>query len=1044
MASDRSDLRGLVLSGEWRDAVLLCEQNRAGLTDREKVYFIRSYYELGEYSSCIQLCDDFSELTGKDKFSSMKYKLRSLRKSGEDSKAIEHAIELTKEKVVFEEAYVYLARMSMSDRQTEAARIWLSKLLVRSPMNTEGLRLYARLIDKSSLDYEIRLMHWGKILAILPEDIEARYKSARALMGLGEIDKASEKLSGIPSGSKFSNEVNRISREISENQDSKSLLTYAKEKYVNKEFLDSLRILNRSEKPSNTEKIWIIRCLTALGKIDKIEQFWKENKKNKQHVNVHLTLAEGFAKTNFSQSLIENLRSAAVSLRNEKEALRVARIALDSTLNLSQIVKIFDLFSTEMAEEIAKDLVMLVARRNRGDILENQHFKDKFISKSKTCKLVSSILNDGFDWSEVTDLDSSFVNSLGTDLIMKLDYQLRRSENTLILDQKMKLNVLDQEITKSIINGRLIAYSQSGNEHGISELLNNLPVLSEPLSANMIQKIIINLSSAGKDPFEAYLLMWRKMRNFAKGELNTAVAGLRCGIHDLGEKIWKNALSRYVLDPENETTFLKQTWELGNLKLIRETYDRIFLDLESIFLVNEVENFREFCTKWESISDFIDSHPLGISEGSERDENLLEVAILSSMIEELHNENHSDFVPNRVIHVTNSIRIGGAERQVIYSLQKQNTENELALFNLSRNTYENSFIEKVEKIGIKIHDYSEERKVLLPDRVEKMLDLIPTGPGLNPWMKRQIRSLVGIFRERKPQVVHLWQDGTNIIGGVAALLAGVPKVVLSARSIPPYTIKDSTFPEKGISYFVHNRYTRILYNSLLKHSNFHITFNSERCSDYYLDWMGVGGVFDRFSVIHNAVQLDGTKNRSEDLEGMVIGGVFRLKEVKQPILWLEVAEYVSNRYDGDLTFVILGDGPMWRNCIEWINERNMADKINMLGFSSDVSDRLESFDLLLQTSLVEGLPNTLIEAQLTGTPVVTTDAGGSRETIIDGLTGHVVNSFEPEIIGDCVLKVLRDDPWRREASVRSEFWAKSNFSIEKMLASLDEIYVVKK
>ena len=61
----------------------------------------------------------------------------------------------------------------------------------------------------------------------------------------------------------------------------------------------------------------------------------------------------------------------------------------------------------------------------------------------------------------------------------------------------------------------------------------------------------------------------------------------------------------------------------------------------------------------------------------------------------------------------------------------------------------------------------------------------------------------------------------------------------------------------------------------------------------------------------------------------------------------------------------------------------------MKGFSDEVEKLLPSFDLLLQTSQIEGLPNTLIEAQACGVPVVTTDAGGSRETLIDGVTGFV-------------------------------------------------------
>ena len=78
----------------------------------------------------------------------------------------------------------------------------------------------------------------------------------------------------------------------------------------------------------------------------------------------------------------------------------------------------------------------------------------------------------------------------------------------------------------------------------------------------------------------------------------------------------------------------------------------------------------------------------------------------------------------------------------------------------------------------------------------------------------------------------------------------------------------------------------------------------------------------------------------------------------------------------------------------------------MVGFTDSVDDWMQTFDVLLQTSVVEGLPNTLIEAQYCGVPVVTTDSGGSKETIVDGVTGFCSSGFEVKELGDLVLTAL--------------------------------------
>lgn len=117
----------------------------------------------------------------------------------------------------------------------------------------------------------------------------------------------------------------------------------------------------------------------------------------------------------------------------------------------------------------------------------------------------------------------------------------------------------------------------------------------------------------------------------------------------------------------------------------------------------------------------------------------------------------------------------------------------------------------------------------------------------------------------------------------------------------------------------------------------------------------------------------------------------------------------------------------------------MGDAFFFPGALSDVKNWLALMDLFLFTSKTEGLPNALIEAQGFGVPVVTTDAGGASEAIVDGGTGWIVPDDADEIAAR-VVSCLQDKPRLAAASVAARIHARQAFSVERMYRRLLELY----
>jgi glycosyltransferase involved in cell wall biosynthesis len=88
----------------------------------------------------------------------------------------------------------------------------------------------------------------------------------------------------------------------------------------------------------------------------------------------------------------------------------------------------------------------------------------------------------------------------------------------------------------------------------------------------------------------------------------------------------------------------------------------------------------------------------------------------------------------------------------------------------------------------------------------------------------------------------------------------------------------------------------------------------------------------------------------------------------------------------DAHLVIVGDGPLRTSLQALAAELGVVTRI-MDRIPPGCLSLLPAFDLFIQPSLIEGLPNTVLEAMAAGLPVAASDAGGTPEVVVDGLTG---------------------------------------------------------
>ena len=253
-----------------------------------------------------------------------------------------------------------------------------------------------------------------------------------------------------------------------------------------------------------------------------------------------------------------------------------------------------------------------------------------------------------------------------------------------------------------------------------------------------------------------------------------------------------------------------------------------------------------------------------------------------------------------------------------------------------------------------------------------------------------LERLTAHFKRTAPDVAYFWQDGAVLNGALAALIAGVPRIAISLRGLPPNLRPSMMKPEYPD-----------LYRALAQIPGISFSCNSRTAANAYADWLDLPA--SRFSVIYNAVERLAEDGSEEDLRrwnlfaaetepsAFTLGGIFRFTPNKRAISWLENADAFLTHHPS-ARFVLVGNGEELALAQTRAAQLGIEDRVLFVGNSKVPGFWLSKMDALCLMSENEGLPNVVIEAQIAGKPVISTPAGGASETFIDGETGYLLSS----------------------------------------------------
>lgn len=206
---------------------------------------------------------------------------------------------------------------------------------------------------------------------------------------------------------------------------------------------------------------------------------------------------------------------------------------------------------------------------------------------------------------------------------------------------------------------------------------------------------------------------------------------------------------------------------------------------------------------------------------------------------------------------------------------------------------------------------------------------------------------------------------------------------------------------------------------------------------------------NRNFVLYNGIRTTGVKIKSSDEKRQLRKKLY--PDINsEKIFFISVANFLPykdyftvlnalSELKDKISFVylIIGEGPLRSKIEEEIEKSGIKENIHLHGRISDVKKYLDISDVYIHSSKGEGVSNTILEAMLSGLPVVSSDVGGVRETVYEK-TSFLYRYKDIEGLKDCIMKALD--------LVGSDFFKDENyvkhlekFSTENMVKNFEDI-----
>jgi glycosyltransferase involved in cell wall biosynthesis len=391
---------------------------------------------------------------------------------------------------------------------------------------------------------------------------------------------------------------------------------------------------------------------------------------------------------------------------------------------------------------------------------------------------------------------------------------------------------------------------------------------------------------------------------------------------------------------------------------------------------------------------------------------------------------YNPHVPIPVVHIITRMILGGAQENTLFTCEGLNALRaggrpvwDVTLVTGPALGPEGELINRARRNGVRTVVVDQMRRAIHPLRDAVVLC-----------------KLVRILRRIRPAVVHTHSSKAGILGRLAAFIARVPVIVHTIHGLPYHPYEH---PLKNAVYILSERLAALVSDKIVTVADTMTRKSLEA---------GVGRP-TLYRTVYSGMEVDeflrhaGERARTRREFGfadsdIVVGKVARLFHLKGHEYVLEAAPRILEACP-DVRFFFVGDGIL-RQPLESQAERlGIRERLVFAGLvdPSEIPRMVHAMDIVVHTSLREGLARVLVQGLLCAKPVVSYEIDGAPEVIIDGETGRIVPPESVDELAEAVIELATDRERAGEMGRRGRDRFTAQFRVEKMVTDIHELYL---
>jgi len=383
----------------------------------------------------------------------------------------------------------------------------------------------------------------------------------------------------------------------------------------------------------------------------------------------------------------------------------------------------------------------------------------------------------------------------------------------------------------------------------------------------------------------------------------------------------------------------------------------------------------------------------------------------------------------RVLHVITRLANGGAAENTIYTvngLDRSRWSVELAI----GGSPGEDETDQVEKLAI-----AEDVPV---HRIESLV----RNPG--PGELRALGELRRLIRAGRFTIVHTHGAKAGILGRMAAQREGVPVII---NGIHGHTFSPQMNPLARLVY-------RTIERRVARYTTHFVPVGDDLRAQYLAARVGDAA---RYTVIHSGMELQRFLDagaidaagraaiRAElgiPADAVVFANISRMEPRKGHRFFLDAAARVAAvpPEGGTPWFVIVGDGPEEAALRRQAHDLGIGERVVFAGYRRDVERMFAMSDVVVLTSLWEGLPRVLVQAAAAARPAISFACDGAREVIADDENGWVVPMKDVEAVADRMRRLLGNPGLRERMGRTGRDRVNDSWTVEAMVGEIDALY----